>query len=360
MAKKKNKLTYIVVVALLVLFLAQAEKKEERLGREMINIEFLVKSADGTIQAIVVTPGEPAGYLVEPDAQGSFTVTIENQEVVPVYNVSLVDQCDDADGDQTWTQCSSGSPFELGAARIQYCDYDPPGSCSTPGDNSPWDLVDGYRLESFGGSFEGRQDAIVGRTPWFSLEDYTESPWNMNGDVRFNFMFEYSQVNPGTGVMGSPQGFEAYADIGLYFDTCSDGTLWNTDPNSACSDATPGSACLWDGPGSGAVYLDETQYCCETYSGLVWDVDHCVSFCTHPCPGPPTVALGGCVTLQCSAFTPQTDNYCNPSTAVLEESCTNCDCLDYYGNTQQSCSGSSCVWRTYDTPPTIDITGAEQ
>lgn len=228
------------------------------------------------------------------NARGQFGVAVGNTKPIPIQDVTFLSKSD----------AYAGSPF--GTATF------------------PFTVVSNLAAGAASSSVD---------TSWFDLEWYAT---NYPGITRFTFNFDYDFVDA-EGNLQSNIPINGYADIEIIGDRCADTTLVDT-----CNGN--GELCSYS---AGSLILTPTSACCS-FAGGYWDGTNCI----FECGG---ISLGGCDTSPSSLPTRLT--YCDPSTATMRQKCINCHCYDYYGNTEASCSGDTCVFQTYAEAVTVTVTG---
>lgn len=233
------------------------------------------------------------GQLV-PDAEGQFAVSIGNPKAVQITNVAFVSK-DDARASSTF----DSSTFPWTSKTI------PPSSASSQTSTS-----------------------------WFDLEWYAN---NHPGTTRFTFNFKYDYKDAeGNSQLNIP--IAGYADINILGEFCGDGTHLGDCNNG-------GGKCIYSG---GNLVVVQDQTCCQQAGGT-WSGSSCSLGCG-------AIPFGSCDTTP-TPGTVKRNTYCDGTTQTMVESCSNCHCFDYYGNVEESCSASTCVFDEYDEQVTVNVVG---
>jgi hypothetical protein len=123
----------------------------------------------------------------------------------------------------------------------------------------------------------------------------------------------------------------------------------NTQPD-LCNDGTPVGECNGDGKLCTAYATDPAfdEACCALANGA-WVGGECLFTCASSGKN-----LGECDTTPTPGIAKRL-TYCNPTTATMVESCGECNCFDYYGNIQASCSTDTCVYTAYTAGVSVSI-----
>jgi len=295
--ESNNKWIIIVLIAIaLFFFMKQPSVTQDIKTDTPVGVGFEVRSGD-LMQAVV-------GGILTPSAQGQWNVRLTNGKTIPITNIRYSSRADDVAGT---------GPFEINQFPFTTITSLQGGSAMASPVYSNWTDLEWYATNNPG------------------LRRFT-----------FNFLYDYEGVNPSTGakVAYTNVPVSGYNDVEILKETCSDTTHINS-----CNGA--GQKCVYQ---SSSLQLVADQTCC-VQAGGTWTGSSCSL--TLGCGA---IADGACDTTP-SPPTPKTLTYCNPSTHVLEQKCGTCHCFDAYGNQEDSCSSTTCVFKDYAGGVQVNVLG---